>query len=284
MRCPSCRLEDARPPRCDRCGVALSGSVPQEAALPPLPLARKVRSEPLTLVDAGRYELWAVPAALAIAALVVATPPGRFLVGASAEMEMHELGHATALWLAGRFALPLPMFTLSDGGRSAITFVLVAVGLAYLAAVAIREHLPHLIAFSGVAALALCLGTLGLSGDALDSWVKFAGMGGEFWLSTLLMLAFPLRMPASWRWAQSRWFFLGWGALAFAADARRWLRAEIPWGSFWGGDGDMGVLAARGWTEPQLVHAYRWVGVLCVLALAAQLALRGWRIWKTQSS
>ncbi|MBS2032168.1 MAG: hypothetical protein JST54_29990 [Deltaproteobacteria bacterium] len=219
-----------------------------------------------------------MPAALAFGALVQLTGLGQFLVGASAEMEMHELGHATALWLAGRLAIPLPMITISpDGSRSRIAFVIVAAALAVLGHAAWKEKLLRVVAACALLGVALVLGTLFLDGDRLDAWVKFAGVGGELWLSALAMLAFHEKLPAMLRWAQARWFFMVWGALAYAACARRWIAGDIPWGSFWGGDGDMDTLRdSYGWSAPGLVHAYRWIAAVClVLVLARVLWLWG---------
>jgi hypothetical protein len=224
-------------------------------------------------------ELAAIPAALTLGALLQLTQAGRFLVAASAEMEMHELGHATASWLAGRMAIPLPMFTLGMGlDRSFIAFALTAAALAWLARAALREHLPAALATALVLGATLLTCTAALSAEPLDAWVKYAGVGGEFWLSALLLIAFHQPLPAAWRWARSRWFFAAWGALAFTANARRWLLGEIPWGSFWGGDGDMELLRdACGWSDARIIHSYRTVGVLCLALVLAQVAWRARR-------
>lgn len=276
MRCASCGLDGNSGPRCDRCGALLARApAPIPVAVQPQAIAAPApRATPQPWPP---RELLAIPLALLASMIVVATGPGRFLVSASAEMELHELGHATALWLAGRGAIPLPMFTLEPSeGRSVIAFVLVALALAFTARTALREELTALLAICAALGLALLGCTALLSGERLDLWVKFAGAGGELWLGALLVIAFHHRMPAAWRWTQARWFFLGWGALSFAAAAARWWRGEIPWGSFWGGDGDMDTLSQHGWSDASIIHAYRTVLVLCALAIAVELGARAW--------
>lgn len=219
----------------------------------------------------ARVELAAIPGALLLGLLLNATSAGRFLVSASAEMEMHELGHATALWFAGRLAIPLPMVTLGSGeGRSLLTFAVLATFLGLTLRASLREGLKPLAVFCGALLGLELLMTAALTGPRLDEWVKFAGVGGEFWLSALLIGGFHARLPAAARWPASRWFFLIWGALAFMANARRWWLGEIPWGSFWGGDGDMDTLRdLYGHGELWLTRSYRAVGIASALGIAS---------------
>jgi len=279
--CPNCGQTNVEGPECPRCGVILAKAAAhrQMAELPlveaaPVVDEAPVRVEPMS--SAMKLELLAVPAALVLGALVQLTNLGRFLVGASAEMEMHELGHATALWFAGRLAVPLPMITLgTDGSRSIVMFAVVAAGLAVTASMARRENLPRVMIACAVLGVDLVLGTLFLSGPRLDAWVKFAGMGGEAWLSALALILFHEKLPLAFRWELSRWFFLVWGGLAFCAGARRWLVGEIPWGSFWGGDGDMDILRdLHDWSERDILHTYRWVTVLCLMLVLARVIVR----------
>src|SRR5512141_1515977 len=76
-----------------------------------------------------RVRLFAIPVALVLAWAAVHAGFLRMLVRTVLSMWIHELGHAVAAWLCGRFAVPGPWFTPVGAGRSLIVVLLVAVAL-----------------------------------------------------------------------------------------------------------------------------------------------------------
>jgi hypothetical protein len=217
-------------------------------------------------------ERLALPGAFALALLVAWSNWAHFVMQATFAMEIHELGHATLLWLGSRWAVPLPMFTMNLGEhRSVIVFALLFGGAGYAGWRAWRADERGLARFFG----ALCsLQVLTLLPDrTFDALVQFAGVGGEFYLSALLVVAFYFRLPPDLRWDRARWFFLFIGASTFTLNAQRWLAARrdtqaIPWGSFFGGDGDMDHLRDQfGWSTQHIVGVYLWVGALSLAVI-----------------
>lgn len=222
-------------------------------------------------------EVWAVPCALAAAFLAGSLGPVRFLLEATVGMEMHEVGHALVYWLGGVPALPLPMVTISLTQAASPLFILALVVLwLWLRWALLRAGCDGL----SRVAVALLGAQLALSGfastEAHRGLVVAAGQGGELVLGAFLCALFPVRFPKSARWPRARWFFLACGAASYGLALRRWLAARtdpdrIPWGSFWGGDGDLERLQAwTSWPAAQLVRGYVWLGLLCgALLLAA---------------
>lgn len=118
--------------------------------------------------------------------------------------------------------------------------------------------------------------TWSLSAPSIEFWVTFGGVGGEFYLSTLLMLSFYFRFPDTWRWYFWRYVALVIGASAFWGNFWLWHRvrtsqAEIPWGSILGaGDagGDMDRLSWQfGWSDGRIIDSYSRLGEACLLML-----------------
>jgi hypothetical protein len=226
----------------------------------------------------------ALPVAFLLAWLVASVPWAHFVLQSTFAMEIHELGHATLLWLGSRWAVPLPMITMNlSCSRSPLLFVLVFVAAAYAGQRAWREGSRGLARLFAALCVLQVLVTL-LPSHTFDMLVQFAGVGGEFYLSAWLVSAFYYRFPPDLRWDQARWFFLFIGAGTFTLNAQRWLaarhdRSAIPWGAFFGGDGDMDHLRDQfGWSEAHIVSVYLWVGaVSAALVLGHYLwfALRG---------
>ena len=76
-----------------------------------------------------RIRIFALPVALLMAWGLVHTGLPRMLLRTVLSMWIHELGHAVAAWLCGRFALPGPWFTPVGLGRSLIVVGVLAAAL-----------------------------------------------------------------------------------------------------------------------------------------------------------
>ena len=121
------------------------------------------------------------------------------------------------------------------------------------------------------------------SPDTLDFIVKFGGLGGECYLAALLVIAYFSRRPRAARWPAYRTVFLFIGTCVLASSLKRWRDADadfmnVPWGSFWGGDGDVEGMLAAGWTVNKLVAVYLRLAWICVGAAAVAYLRAVWAV------
>lgn len=216
-----------------------------------------------------------IPAAAFIAApLAVRTGFGRFFVSAGLSMQVHELGHALVSWLGGRVAVPLPLVTVAlSKDRSWLMAAAVTGGLCFLLWRAREEDCPAFAALYGAGLLLQAKLTLFTAPDALDFWVAFGGLGGESAVAALLVVMYFARWPRFTRWPAYRTLFLAVGSCVLVNSLLRWREAstdfeKVPFGSVFGGDGDVEALLAGGWTVNTLVAVYLRLAWACVAACA----------------
>ncbi|MDA0268633.1 MAG: hypothetical protein O2890_10375 [Cyanobacteria bacterium] len=235
----------------------------------------------------NRYSnLFIFPALMALAMVMNAMPVSSLLFGV--KIWFHEFGHATVAWLGGRKAIPLPIgWTSVDLERSLLVYlgVFALLGLLYWSGRREQQRWPMI--------LAVILGILQfgmtwlMPPDTFEMLLSFGGIGGEFYLCTLLMVSFYFPLPAYWRWDFYRYpvvlgaAFTFWGQLWLWKQIE-WGQAAIPWGSLWGGaeHGDMNTLALYGWSDQRIVGTYNTLGNVCLVALLSvyiYFALRHYR-------
>ncbi len=226
----------------------------------------------------NRYSnLFIFPALMGLAILMNAMPiVSALLFGI--KIWFHEFGHATVAWLGGRKAIPLPIGWTNVGAeRSLFVYLglLGLLGLLYWSGRREQQRWPMV--------LAVVLGLLQfgmtwlMSPHSLDMWISFGGIGGEFYLCTLLMVSFYFPLPAYWRWDFYRYPVVLGAAFTFWGQLWLWKqiaqgRAVIPWGSLWGGEdhGDMNTLSAiYGWSDQRIIDTYNTLGNVCFVALLA---------------
>lgn len=188
----------------------------------------------------------------------------------------HEFGHATIAWLAGRQAIPLPIgWTNINPERSALVYggVLILLGLLYWSGQREKKRWPMVLA-GGLGILQFAMTWL-MSPRTFDMLFAFGGIGGELYLSTLLMVSFFFPLPAYWRWDFYRYPVVLAAAFTFWGQFWLWKRirlgyASIPFGMMWGDaeQGDMNILVDRHQWEPgTIIGTYNTLANLCLLAL-----------------
>jgi hypothetical protein len=280
------------PGTCGRCGVIFAKvhpGPPPEVAAPP-----SVESVPEELL--GEFaqsreptrpteNRWALPLAFGVALLLNSNGCGRLVVYSSASNWAHELGHASWRWLNGRSAVPALFFTFySEPGRSFLFTLLVLGALGALFLWARSEDCRGLMGLAG-GFLAVFVGLLALSASKEHVLESFAGVFGEFWISTLWVVLFYYRFPSALHWERLRWAFLFLGACAYVRIlgvfwASRADMSLLPWGSFFGGDGDLDRLLAAGWLVPTIRRVYFTTAALCGAVLVGHYLYFLWRLKK----
>ncbi|MCF7689674.1 MAG: M50 family metallopeptidase [Cephaloticoccus sp.] len=248
------------------------------------------RPEPVTpallAFDNWKVNLLALPLVAGLAWAVSLTPLGFLMQGF--HVWMHEFGHATAAWMTGRKATPLPIgWTPIEDEYSPFVYfgVLALLGTLLVSGWHERKIWPMLIAVA-LAALQYQL-TWRTPLYRQEFWWSFSGIGGEFYLSTLLIGAFYVQLPDKFKWGACRWVFLFIGASCFLHIYLFWRDVyhgleDIPMGSLIMGEddtnGDMNrLMTEHGWSHSMIRRNYYTLGNACITALVviyAAFALR----------
>ncbi|MCU0552480.1 MAG: hypothetical protein MUC48_24375 [Leptolyngbya sp. Prado105] len=225
----------------------------------------------------NRYVLFlAFPIAMSFAVLFHSIGFNRLLI--FLQIWVHEFGHATVAWFSGRRALPLPFgWTTVIPERSWFVYFggLFILGLLFRAGY--REQKRSTMIIAGVCAVIQFGMTWLLPERLFDMWLSFGGIGGEFYLSALLVAGFYFRLPDYFRWDFWRYPAMLLGANTFWTIFSFWRSvkqgtASIPWGSLLAGDGDAGgdmnqLSEVHHWSDAQIINTYTGLGNLCLIGL-----------------
>ena len=222
-----------------------------------------------------RFRQFALPIALLVAWIVVHTGFLHLFLRIVFSMWLHELGHAIAAWMCGRFAFPGPWFTPVGAQRTWIVVVLFAAGLGYGVFRCWRSRKSWAV-FLLVVVSAQVYCTFALPDRKAMTLIVWSGDAGCMILGTLLMLSLYARKRSQLRVGWLRWGFLVIGAAAFADGFATWWAARtdrdvISFGENEGrGPSDPTVLVfQQGFSIPGLVNGYVWVGIACLAVLLA---------------
>jgi hypothetical protein len=234
-----------------------------------------------------RFRQLAVPVALLGAWAIVHTGLLHMLLRTVFSMWIHELGHAVAAWLSGRWAFPGPWFTPVGAQRSWLLATIVAAVLGYVT-FRCRRSVWLLIPVVLMGVQVVC--TVFLSGRAVTSFIIWSGDGGCMVFGTLLMLSFYAGRDSQIRVGWLRWGFLVIGAAALADGFATWWTARtdrdaIPFGENEGqGLSDSTVLVfQQQFSIPGLVNGYVALGLVCLGVLTVAY-LRGLRVDASERS
>jgi hypothetical protein len=202
---------------------------------------------------------------------------------------IHEVGHATIAWFSGRKATPLPFgWTNVSLDRSVIVYICFLTLWGLLLYGGYKEQKRWTIGIASAAILLQFLMTWFNSQDTFEMLFAFGGVGGEFYISTLLVVGFYLPLPDQWNWGFWRYLALFMGASTFLNSFSFWHQikqgnAEIPWGTMFNGSGDSGgdmnQLIDFGWSNGQIVNTYNAIGQACLWTM---LIIYGLHIIKSQ--
>jgi hypothetical protein len=249
----------------------------------------------------------APPLVAGLAILFKLSPLGFFLEGF--HVWVHEFGHATAAWLSGRRALPLPIgWTNVEHERSILVYLGVLFLLGAMAVAGWRERKAWPIVLAAPLVALQTYMTWFQSEDRGHMWMIFAGVGGEFYLSAAMIGFFYFEFPEKFRWGGCRYVFLFIGAACFFESFAFWSKVKrglegIPYGSMINGEddggGDMNILKDEyNWTQHGIIHAYTHLAGACLVALLViylffnlrlnrvfdPLLARWWAMWSTEAA
>ncbi|MEM9135944.1 MAG: M50 family metallopeptidase, partial [Cyanobacteria bacterium P01_F01_bin.42] len=258
----------------------------------PMPGAKATFADhDVTSFQSRLVQMFGFPGLLAIAILMNGMPPIKFLLR-GVTIWFHEFGHATVAWLAGRKAIPLPFgWTNVDPARSLFVYVgiLILFGLLGWAGYRERRWWPVVLAIT--LAIVQFVMTWIMPTQTFEMLLSFGGIGGEFYLCTLLIVSFFFPLPDYFRWELYRYPVVIGAAFTFWGNFSLWHQIErgrqaIPWGSLWGGPshegGDMNQLSlVYNWSDRQIIDTYNALGAIC-LSLIVGVYL--YFMWKNQRS
>ncbi|MEL7140961.1 MAG: hypothetical protein AAFY33_00340 [Cyanobacteria bacterium J06643_4] len=217
------------------------------------------------------------PVLLLIAALLNSVGVVKLLLF-GIDIWIHEFGHATVAWLGGYRATPVP-FGWTNVGEEKSLFVyfgvLILLGVLFWSGLKEKRRWPMGLAVA-LALVQFCMTWL-ISEDTFDMMLSFGGIGGEFYLSTLLIVSFYFPLPERWKWEFFRYPAVLCAGFTFLGSAWHWRQiqrglADIPWGSLFGGaghiGGDMNQLSlVYGWSDQRIIDTYNNIGSICIVVI-----------------
>lgn len=242
-------------------------------------------------IDDARMELsirlYAIPAALVAAKIVMASSFLHMLSRVFLSMWIHELGHAATAWLCGFIAIPGPWRTIVPDARNFVVPVLVAGGIGWLTFRGYSTRKRSLLIGAGVLFAAQLKGTFALNADTARALITFGGDAGCFVIGSLLMASMYADPDTQIHRGWLRWGFLVIGAVAFMDTFDTWWSARtdlttIPFGENEGsGPSDASVLVDEyNWDALDLVNRYLKLAGACAVALGA-VYVYGW--WEAKA-
>lgn len=256
--CPECGAHRGHLLGCSRESPALRL---EPARLPEVPVA--TAPEP-----SERRRLLAFPFAWGLAWALVSTDFGAFLGRTFAGMWLHELGHASAAWLSGHWALPLPWFTFHFG-RSVLMSAAVF-GLAFWLVVRGRRRAVPSLVWAGGALAVVALLAHALKPTAQEQFFTFAGEAGAMVFGAGLATTFVFPPTVKALKGGLRWGWLALGTVAWADATHLWWLsrrdpANLPFGLEGGTTSDATKLVDQfHWDEAAMIARYLWLAGVCL--------------------
>lgn len=264
---------------CDECGANgghLLGCSRSEYSKPVEPvLAALVAQDEAAEQTAEASEhrrLIAFPLAYLLMWLVSATSVGRIVLRTFFGMWLHELGHASAAWLTGRCALPLPWITFSFDRSWLVSLLLVGGSIALARFGWVRRSWAT-VGLSATLLVATLVGHL-LPASAQRTFDVFGGEAGAMVYGALLSCGFLVRSRLRPFRGGLRWGWLVIGAASWADATRVWWTAKtdfdaIPFGEEDGLRSDASRLVdEHGWDAGVMVKRFLFVALVTLIAAA----------------
>ena len=237
-----------------------------------------------------QYRLFAFPALYIVMWLVSDTGFGRFVLRTFFGMWLHELGHASASWLTGRWALPLPWITFSFD-RNIVVSVAMFGGAAALIRLGRQRDSVTTMALGGALLIGTLLGHLAPA-SFQQPFFTFGGEAGAMVFGALMSCGFLVRSPLRVFQGGLRWGWLVIGSASWADATRVWWTcrtdfAAIPFGLEDSMPSDASRLVDEfGWDSLTMVRRFLLVAAVSLgaAALAFVAALIRERVTRPRSA
>ncbi len=222
-----------------------------------------------------KFCIGAMPIALCIALVFNVSGLGASLQRIFLTMPVHELGHAVTAWFCGFAAIPTLWKTLVPETRG---FIAPLALLGALGHMTYRAHAGNkrIAMVAGIALIVLqAIATLVIKPDTATMLITFGGDGMGMILAVLLMASFYFGKNTQLYKGSLRWGFVLIGAASFVDIFATWWKARsdegaIPYGTTGGMATDsMTLVDVYGWSMQALVNRYLFLGICCMLLLAA---------------
>jgi len=186
----------------------------------------------------------------------------------------HEFGHSFAAWLGSRASIPLLGFAPTSMEKTFSVYFCFLFLLGFVGWKSWQYRIWPLLIFVSLVFLAQTWVTLFFGPLRWEMFFVYAGIGGEFFFSALLVSAFSLNLPAQTYWPFLRFLVVPASVISFWISFRQWREiaaseAFIPWGTMWGGQGDSNGDMNRlrndfGFSPDHLIQLYLNTAWICL--------------------
>jgi hypothetical protein len=142
---------------------------------------------------------------------------------------IHEFGHAIMAWMSGIKATPLGFwtsgFTASGDEKSLFVFICFSFLLGTIGLNGLKLRKPFVTLFALFTIVLSMIFTWFTPMPKTIEFISFAGFGGEFILSTILIISFYYSFPEKIRWEYLRWPSLCIGLVTLIHNTQLWIKA-----------------------------------------------------------
>ncbi len=200
----------------------------------------------------------------------------------------HEMGHAVIGWLTSRRATPFILWTNVSLHPSVIAGVCVAFLLGVMIWGGMRERRYFMPMVAGVTLCLQGIFTFVLSTRTYEMLFYAGGIGGEFVLSALVIVAFHYELPQRLYWPVFRFVALPMATYAFVAASLQWRKILYnprlaPFGTAMHGREDAGgdlnrLYADFGWGVPFMSKVFLTLAVICAVVMLLNYIASVWRL------
>jgi|GEM_PF-5992440 len=190
-----------------------------------------------------------------------------------ARVFFHEMGHAVIGWLTSRRATPFILWTNVSLHPSVVAGICVAFLLGVMIWAGVRERRYFMPVVAGTLLCLQGIFTFVLSTRTYEKLFFFGGIGGEFYLSALVIVAFHYELPQRLYWSVLRFFALPVAMYAFLAATFQWRGILYnprlaPFGTAMHGQEDAGgdlnrLYADFGWSVPYMAKVFLTIALIC---------------------
>jgi hypothetical protein len=281
MQCPKCAVISNSPDSCSSCGIIFSKFDAVRTSQ-----QKKEKEKRISDLHDAQIPVWLEVSfpilAFLFAALFISSAPA---LGWALGLWPHEFGHAFAGWFRGVAATPFLGWTNYGHGQSWSVTICFSVLLGLLGYLSWKEKSPFLVVIFALMFVVQLYFRFALSDFEWELRAAWSGQGGEFWIGTLMIMAYHYRLPERTYWIVLRYVVLLFGAVVFFRSMHLWLDVQsgamdIPWGALFDQcHGDMDQLRDNhAWTNAEIISSYTRMGYVCLTAIVVNYVVNVVRV------